>query len=182
MQVAAPIKGQPAAPRVQVPRYKALAKLERESQQKLEDLVTLYDRRLEMISEDVRAEAMQLLRSPAQRAILNALEVRTPEIDEDFGYEWADALAEMNAEPARASATDLFMARMPELDALLKDPAVRQRNEVEWLYRSNRRPVRQIHTLPGIGGAGAPKMEGTVSGSLRNRRVHCAPAGPEDAG
>ena len=134
MQVAVPIKGQPAAPRVQVPRYKALAKLERESQQKLEDLVALYDRRLELISEDVRAEAMQLLRSPAQRAILNALEVRTPEIDEDFGYEWADALAEMNADPARSSATDLFMARMPELDALLKDPAVRQRNEVEWLY------------------------------------------------
>jgi hypothetical protein len=43
MQVAAPIKGQPAAPRVQLPRYKALAKLERESQQKLEDLVALYD-------------------------------------------------------------------------------------------------------------------------------------------
>src|ERR1039458_1310739 len=115
MQVAAPIKGQPAAPRVQVPRYKALAKLERESQQKLEDLVALYDRRLELISEDVRAEAMQLLRSPAQRAILNALEVRTPEIDEDFGYEWADALAEMNAEPARASRLEEHTSELQSL-------------------------------------------------------------------
>src|SRR5580658_6020667 len=99
MQVAAPIKEQQTAP---APRYKAIAKLERESQQKLEELVALYDNRLDLIPQDVRAEAMQLLRSPAQRAILNALEARTPEIDEDFGYEWEDVLAEMNAEPARA--------------------------------------------------------------------------------
>jgi len=131
MQVAAPIRGQPTTP---APRYKALAKLERESQQKLEELIALHDKCFELIPQDVRAEAMQLLRSPAQHAILGALEIRTPEIDEDFGYEWEDALTEMNADPARAAAADMFLERMADLDALLKEPAVQQRNEVEWLY------------------------------------------------
>ena len=67
---------------------------------------------------------MQLLRSPAQHAILGALEVRTPEIDEDFGYEWEDALTEMNADPARGAAADMFLERMADLDALLKEPDV----------------------------------------------------------
>ena len=44
------------------------------------------------------------------------------------------AVSYTHLDPARASATDLFMARMPDLDALLKDPAVQQRNEVEWLH------------------------------------------------
>jgi len=164
-----------------VPRYKALAKLERESQQKLEDLVALYDRRLELISEDVRAEAMQLLRSPGAASHSECLGSPHPRDRRGLWLRVGRCAAEMNADPARASATDLFMARMPELDALLKDPAVRQRNEVEWLYDQTVGRFDKSH-LTWHWRSRRSAMEGTVSGSLRNRRVHCAPAGPEDTG
>ena len=131
MHVAAQRKQQPEA---ETPRYKAVGKLEWASQQQMEEMISRCDDRSSLIHADLRFEAMQLLRSPAQRAILNALEVRTPEIDVDFGYEWEDALLEMNVDPARTAATDLFLQRMPGLDAILADPAIQQRSAVEWLY------------------------------------------------
>jgi hypothetical protein len=128
------VPAQNKQPEPEKPSYKAIGKLELASKQQMFSLVSRYSDPPSMLQSDLRTEAMALLRTPAQRAVLNALEVRTPEIDEDFGYEWKDALAGMNADPSRAAATNLFIERIPGLKETLAHPAVQHRNAVEWLY------------------------------------------------
>ena len=128
------VPAQNKQPEPEKPSYKAIGKLELASKQQMFSLVSRYSDPPSMLQADLRTEAMALLRTPAQRAVLNALEIRTPEIDEDFGYEWEDALAGMNADPSRAAATNLFIERIPGLKETLAHPAVQHRNAVEWLY------------------------------------------------
>ncbi len=107
------VPAQNKQPEPEKPSYKSIGKLELASKQQMFNLVSRYSDPPSMLQADLRGEAMALLRTPAQRAVLNALEVRTPEMDEDFGYEWEDALAGMNADPSRAAATNLFIERIP---------------------------------------------------------------------
>jgi Domain of unknown function (DUF3854) len=114
-------------------KYKTLAKLEKEAQRHLARLLSNFDGRVNLIPQDVRAPMITSLRSLAQQSILDALEARVPEGTEDFSYEWEDAFDNLEVSAARSTAADLFLAKMPDIDAMLKEPEVKQRILMEWL-------------------------------------------------
>ena len=66
-------------------RFKGFYRLEEEAKQQLYDLLAGCKPEFSMLSEAAQAGAVQQMRPLAQRALLNALEGRTQEEEEQFG-------------------------------------------------------------------------------------------------
>jgi len=116
-------------------RFKGFYRLEEEAKRQLYELLAGWKPEFSLLPEAAQAAAMQQLRPLAQRAILNALEGRTQDEEEQFGYDWEDALPRMQASPLRtAVAQPLTESLPPSVREALNHPEVVRRDRIEWLY------------------------------------------------
>lgn len=127
-----------------VPRYKGFLRLEEEAQRQLEELLAGGKPVFTALPESLQRDMVERLRPQAQRAILRALEGRPTEEEEHFGYDWEDALVEMEAGQARKEAAQHLLAQLPTLNQALDEPSVIRRDHIEWLYAQT---VDRIHTF-----------------------------------
>jgi len=124
-------------------RFKGFYRLEEEAKRQLYDLLAGWKPEFSLLPEAAQAAAMQQLRPLGQRAILNALEGRTQEYEEQFGYDWEDALPRMQAGPVRAEVAQHLLENLPpSIREALSQPEVVRRDRIEWLYAET---VDRIH-------------------------------------
>ncbi len=116
-------------------RFKGFYRLEEEAKRQLYELLAGWKPEFSLLPEAAQAVALQQLRPLAQRAVLNALEGRTRNEEEQFGYDWEDALPRIEAGPLRAAvAQPLLESLPPSIREALNQPEVVRRDRIEWLY------------------------------------------------
>jgi hypothetical protein len=116
-------------------RFKGFYRLEEEAKQQLYGLLAGCKPEFSILSEAAQAGAVQQMRPLAQRALLNALEGRTQEEEEQFGYDWEDALPRMQAGPLRVAVAQYLLANLPgSIAEALSQPDLLRRDKIEWLY------------------------------------------------
>jgi len=115
-------------------RYKGFLRLEEEARRQLEELLAGCKPVFAALPESLQRDMVERLRPQAQRAILQALEGRIENQEELFGYDWEDALVEMEAGQTRNEAAKYLLEQLPVLNQALDQPAVIRRDQVEWLY------------------------------------------------
>lgn len=116
------------------PRYKGFANIEREARYQLEQILDGCKSQFLYLAPEQQTEVVNRLRPLAQKTILNALEGRTSTAEKNFGYEWSNALAAMEAQPQRTAAARYLLDQLPEVEKALKEPVIQKRIAVEWLY------------------------------------------------
>ena len=116
-------------------RFKGFYRLEEEAKQQLYGLLAGCKPEFSMLSEAAQAGAVQQMRPLAQRALLNSLDGRTQEEEEQFGYDWEDALPRMHAGPLRVAVAQYLLENLPgSIAEALSQPDLLRRDKIEWLY------------------------------------------------
>lgn len=116
-------------------RYKGWYRLEEKARQTLSELLAGCKPEFDTLSPEVRAGVMELLRPEAQRVLLKALEGRTSDEEEHFGYDWSDILPCIKPSPQRQAAGRYLQETLPaSVLQALNQPEVSRRDQIEWLY------------------------------------------------